>query len=299
MKTPWKAFAFLILLITALTACTSAPPADPAAAPTDEVEDPTAAPEQQEEGGEAVPEETPTESTNAPETTEGMTAAVEVQDQALTEGSVVVPRAVANGPAWVVIHADQDGKPGPVIGQTAVEAGENLAVQVEIEDAAATPTLYAMLHSDTGEIGSYEFPDADPPVAVDGQVVVKPFQVEMERESSAESVMVEVIDSAFEPEEITIAPGTTVVWEQTGSLPHTVTADDGSFDSGDMSQGDSFSYTFKEEGTYPYYCVYHGGPGGQGMAGVIIVGGGGEGAEMDQADPDDAGSGEDETDSLY
>src|SRR5687768_8704241 len=43
---------------------------------------------------------------------------------------------------------------------------------------------------------------------------------------------VQVVDFAFEPAAVTVPAGTTVTWTNTGSRPHTVTADDGSFDSG-------------------------------------------------------------------
>jgi plastocyanin len=183
-----------------------------------------------------------------------------------------------------------------VVGYAPLEEGINQEVMVEIDQEQSTPTLYAMVHQDTGEAGVYDFPDADPPVKTDGSVVVKPFQAAVE-ETDSQEMSIEVVDSAYQPGEITIAPGTTVVWTQTGSLPHTVTADDGSFDSGDMSSGDTFSFTFEEEGTYPYYCEYHGGPGGQGMAGVIIVGEGGGG--MDGMDAEPTAAPEDEADSLY
>lgn len=82
---------------------------------------------------------------------------------------------------------------------------------------------------------------------------------------------VSMAGSQFQPAEITVAPGTTVVWTNDAGLPHSVTADDGTFDSGAMSGGDTFSWTFDEPGEYPYYCQFHGGPGGQGMSGVVIV----------------------------
>lgn len=79
-------------------------------------------------------------------------------------------------PGWVVIHADENGAPGPAIGRAAVSNGENTDVMVEIDTKAATVTLHAMLHTDTGEMGIYEFLDADPPVRVDGSVVVNTFE---------------------------------------------------------------------------------------------------------------------------
>jgi plastocyanin len=276
----------LFILALVLNACQTATPTPdlPATA------EPTAEPADTEEPTNTQPPE-PTE-----EEMMEVKASVMVRDQQVIDGTVLVPEAVIATPGWLVIHADQNGSPGPVLGYTPLQEGTNQEVVIELDMGEVTSTLYAMLHQDTGEAGVYEFPDADPPVTADDSVVVKPFQVEMEDSASLE-MMVEVVDSAFVPEEITIEPGTTVVWEQTGSLPHTVTADDGSFDSGDMSAGDTFTYTFEEEGTYPYYCVYHGGPGGQGMAGVIIVGDGGEG--MSDSDAGGTDAADDETDSLY
>lgn len=88
-------------------------------------------------------------------------------------------------------------------------------------------------------------------------------------------------DDFFDGPIVRVAVGTEVEWTNTGRNPHTVTADDGSFDSGDMQPGDTFEFTFDEPGVYPYYCIYHGAPGGVGMAGIIVVGdvplpGGGE-----------------------
>lgn len=107
---------------------------------------------------------------------------------------------------------------------------------------------------------------------------------------------VEVVDSSFQPAEVSVEAGGTVTWTQSGSLPHSVTADDGSFDShpqcgagGDcMGTGDTFAQTFTAPGEHPYYCRLHGAPGGVGMAGVVVVTAAED--ESDEAAPDtDAG----------
>lgn len=85
------------------------------------------------------------------------------------------------------------------------------------------------------------------------------------------TVPVSAADNVFQPSTITINAGDTVVWTNTGSNPHTVTADDGSFDSGIFTSGQSFSMTFSTPGTIPYHCTIHGAPGGVGMAGTIVV----------------------------
>ncbi|MEX2550056.1 MAG: plastocyanin/azurin family copper-binding protein [Nitriliruptoraceae bacterium] len=90
---------------------------------------------------------------------------------------------------------------------------------------------------------------------------------------------VEIQDSTFTPADVTVEVGDTVTWTQTGSLPHSVTADDGTFDSspdcaggsGCLDEGDTFTHTFDEPGEYAYYCRVHGAPGGVGMAGVVTV----------------------------
>jgi plastocyanin len=91
---------------------------------------------------------------------------------------------------------------------------------------------------------------------------------------------VEIVDSLFKPATLTVPAGTTVDWSQTGSAPHSVTADDGSFDSSPgcrndttkcLQSGGDYSHAFTKPGRYAYYCVIHGGKGGVGMAGTIVV----------------------------
>jgi plastocyanin len=82
---------------------------------------------------------------------------------------------------------------------------------------------------------------------------------------------VDVVDNRFRPSPLTVQVGTEVVWTSDGQNPHTVTADDGSFGSGNLDNGDTFSTTFDEPGSFAYYCEIHGGPGGSGMSGVVVV----------------------------
>ena len=86
-----------------------------------------------------------------------------------------------------------------------------------------------------------------------------------------QSATVEMQDFVFAPKTITIVAGTTVNWPNTGQAPHTSTSDTGLWDSGQKAAGESFSFTFREAGTFPYYCTLHGAPGGVGMAGTVIV----------------------------
>src|SRR5690348_11335169 len=84
---------------------------------------------------------------------------------------------------------------------------------------------------------------------------------------------VSMSDNEFTPATLHIKPGQTVTWVNNGQAVHTVTADDGSFNSQNIQPGAEYSRTFTTAGRYPYYCVLHGAAGGYGMAGVIIVDG--------------------------
>lgn len=106
-----------------------------------------------------------------------VTPAVTVADQSIVSNTVVVETVVSDGPGWIVIHTQADGKPGPIIGYAPVVAGENTAVMVEVDGAAATDTLYAMLHTDAGQVGVYEFPGDDGPVRVGDAVITPAFNV--------------------------------------------------------------------------------------------------------------------------
>jgi plastocyanin len=68
---------------------------------------------------------------------------------------------------------------------------------------------------------------------------------------------VEIGDSTFSPASLTISVGDTVTWRNADDRPHTVTSNDGVFDSGNLDEGQGFSFTFTEPGTYAYLCEYH------------------------------------------
>ncbi|MCW5873441.1 MAG: cupredoxin family copper-binding protein [Anaerolineales bacterium] len=85
------------------------------------------------------------------------------------------------------------------------------------------------------------------------------------------SATVSIANFSFGPGTLTVKAGTTVTWRNNEDAPHTVTADDGSFGSNTLGQGDSFSFTFTEAGTYDYHCQFHGGAGHAGMSGTIVV----------------------------
>jgi plastocyanin len=86
----------------------------------------------------------------------------------------------------------------------------------------------------------------------------------------------------FEPKELEISAGEKVTWRNAGKIAHTVTADKSKagdptlvsipagtkeWDSGFVSEGESFSRTFQKPGAYRYICIPHE---GAGMVGSVV-----------------------------
>jgi len=64
-------------------------------------------------------------------------------------------------------------------------------------------------------------------------------------------------DLFFSPTSVSVAVGDTVTWRNTGQAPHNAVADDGSFRTPDLNQGESASETFTNAGTFSYICTIH------------------------------------------
>src|SRR6185312_3364580 len=62
---------------------------------------------------------------------------------------------------------------------------------------------------------------------------------------------------AFSPAALTVKVGDQVTWTNQDSATHSATADDGSFDTGVLQNGQSGSVTFSKPGTYTYHCSVH------------------------------------------
>ena len=91
----------------------------------------------------------------------------------------------------------------------------------------------------------------------------------------ADTQQVEIKNTSYVPAQRTIAVGDTVTWVNLDNTAHSVTSDDGSFDSSPncvagincMNGGATFPHTFNEAGTFTYHCRVH----GQAMSGSITV----------------------------
>ncbi len=128
------------------------------------------------------------------------------------------------------------------IGQIVISGEENPEIYAPVgADAVEAPTETTVAHhaagGETVEImaGASDFQDMG---AAD----------EFEASESPADYSVNVL---------TITAGTTVTWNNADGMMHTVTAADGSFDSGFLEQGDTWSYTFDTPGEYEYFCGPH------------------------------------------
>jgi plastocyanin len=75
--------------------------------------------------------------------------------------------------------------------------------------------------------------------------------------TTAGGAQVVIKSTAFDPATVTIKVGESVTWTNQDPINHTVVADNGEFKSGELANGDTFSFTFDKAGTYAYHCSIH------------------------------------------
>ena len=117
---------------------------------------------------------------------------------------------------------------------------------VDDRDDANTAYHGAITVSETDGGGPGDPPPPPPPPAASGDVSMAGRQ--------------------FTPSSLTVAEGATVSFVNDDDRDHTVTANDGSFDSGIKAQGTTYTRTFTTAGTYPYFCIIH-----PDMTGTVLV----------------------------
>jgi plastocyanin len=121
----------------------------------------------------AAPAPAPAAPAPAPAAQPAPTGSVEASDQPIVNGAITVAKVTSSVDGWIVVHLDEGGRPGKVLGQSAVRAGDNTNVVVQLsEDVPVGGMLWPMLHVDAGAAGTYEFPGADVPVRVNDMVVM-------------------------------------------------------------------------------------------------------------------------------
>ena len=100
-------------------------------------------------------------------------------------------------------------------------------------------------------------------VTVTPVLIVSPTEVST---SSARRLEVIISNSSFQPADITTGKGSIIVWKNNDAVSHTVTADGGSFNSGEIKAGNSFYQRFDYIKTYFYSCSLY-----PEMKGTIVI----------------------------
>lgn len=119
--------------------------------------------------------------TNTPQPTPAVPI-INAANQPLTDDGVLeIASVVAPADGWLVLYAMTDGELGELLGHTAVSTGLNQNVAITIDPKLATTTLVAMLHTDAGEVDTFEFPDGpDEPLVWESANIATTFAVEFQ-----------------------------------------------------------------------------------------------------------------------
>lgn len=203
-------------------------------------------------------------------------AAVVFTDQRSDGSSIVVDSVTLPAPGFIAVHGNADGTPGPVIGHSVLlPAGTSTDVEVTLTaPLGESGPVFPMAHIDMNGNGEYEFfpPDETidgPARTADGDVAVVGAEVTVGGDGgeAAGHVIITIENFDFGVP-VTAAPGQTITVRNSDGAPHTWTAADGSFASGTLEQGDEFSITLDEPGTYSFFCEIH-----PSMTGTLTVSG--------------------------
>lgn len=74
---------------------------------------------------------------------------------------------------------------------------------------------------------------------------------------ASKSEKVDIVEFTYQPDPVVVQAGGKVIWQNQDTAPHTATADDDSWDTGTIEKGKIGSETFKEPGTFSYFCEIH------------------------------------------
>lgn len=113
---------------------------------------------------------------------EDASGSITASDQSGDGSTVLIDEVTIEGASgFVVVHLDDEGAPGEVLGNAEIPEGTSTDVTVTLDSPVDDDvTLWPMLHFDAGEVGAYEFPGADGPVVVDSEVVMVPIEYTVE-----------------------------------------------------------------------------------------------------------------------
>jgi plastocyanin len=81
--------------------------------------------------------------------------------------------------------------------------------------------------------------------------------ISREADATPRLFQVEMVDDGYDPWELSVTVGSSVVWRNVGQKLHDVASTSSAWAAAPVSPGGSFRHTFHEPGLYPYFCSYH------------------------------------------
>jgi plastocyanin len=205
-------------------------------------------------------------------------------DLTLIDNDTVAHDFVIGPPYNIVVNATVPGLVNDITGKTfttnALNNSPGANIQGTVGNVSATYSFVAKYagifefvctyHAEIGMIGYLT-------VLPDSAYTGKNSSAGQQGASSPKTTSIDIVQGSganasiaqsYSPSPVTVVMGVnnTVSWVNNDSAPHTVTANDGSFDSGNLAPTGTFTFTFTTPGTYLYHCIYH-----PWMVGTIIV----------------------------
>jgi len=208
------------------------------------------------------------------------------------DDGVVSVEGTTRGPAWVVVHQDDGGSPGTVIGHSDVLSAGEFETDITA-NISAEASYWAMLHNDDGD-GEYAFPGNDTPMTIANETVMLQFTVEdetsdentSETSDDTDEMIVRYTSDGFIPQQVTVDVGDSVRWvdeggpsmwvasnehpthagyDDTSLTEHCSNGSSRSFDS--CQARDSYEFTFEQNGSFTYHNHEQ-----AGHSGTVVVG---------------------------
>ncbi len=105
------------------------------------------------------------------------TPVIEIENQSLGQQQFIVSHVFTPENAWLVLYADDGGKPGTIVQTIPLTSGYLFDIQMDMP-IYEPGTYFAVLHVDLGAPGQFEFPGPDVAMDVGGKVVVEVFEIE-------------------------------------------------------------------------------------------------------------------------
>lgn len=180
------------------------------------------------------------------------------------------PASVTIGAGGSVTFRNDDGRDHTATGRSGAfdtgTLGPGETARRSFPTAGSFPFL-CLLHPDmTGTVTVTGADGAPAPTARPATPAPTPGPAGPTPDPTGLDAAARILDFAFEPGELRVQAGATITWTNVGIAPHTVTATDGSFESGQLAAGQSYRATFVTPGRFGYLCAIH-----PSMTGVVVV----------------------------